>query len=321
MAKIIKDPIHGSIQLPSLLMKYIDTPKFQRLRRLRQLGPVHHVYPTMNHTRFEHSIGVAHLTGLVIDQVQSSCGISVPDRTKTLVQLAGLMHDTGHGAFSHLWDDYLEQFPDSHIIRHEDRSADVFYDITTEIERQNPTVILTEAEMEYVTGIITGSRATTPPWLGQIVNNTLCGIDVDKLDYICRDAYHGGLPGIDSGYIIANTRVDFRGNLAFRETAREAIKDVYHVRDRLHNIVYQHPTVLKFKAKYMQGIYRLFGNNPPDFRLYDDFSLETALRNDENTVEIMREIDTRSFLSDLPYIPVRTNQQTWQKCEPKIPFV
>lgn len=308
MAKNIKDPLYGSIYLPKLLMQFVDTPIFQRLRRLRQLGPVHHVYPSMNHTRFEHSIGVAHLAGVVIEHL----GLSVDIRTKHLIQLAGLFHDIGHGPFSHLWDDYLTEISHDQP-HHETRSVRA----VTIIKRG----LITQGELSYVCGIIQGTIITDPPCLGQIINNYVCGVDVDKLDYLCRDAYHGSLPGIDVNYIIANIRLDMQGNLAFRETSRSALEDLFYVRGKLHNIVYQHPTVLKFKAKYLEGIRLLYGEDPPDCFDVDDFSVEVALRSHSQTVDIMAEIDTRSFLHDLSEIQPSANLQTWAIVSQRIPFV
>lgn len=316
MAKVIKDPLYGSVRLPELLMRFVDTVEFQRLRRLRQLGPVHHVYPSMNHTRFEHSIGVAHLAGVVIDHLVLECGLDVETRVKQLVQLAGLFHDTGHGPFSHLWDDYLEE--NGVVSVHETRSVEA---LTSALAEINIPDILSDEELLYVGGIIDGTALTDPPCLGQIVNNYHCGIDVDKFDYICRDAYHGGLQSVDINYIIANIRLDNRGNLAFRNTCESTLEDLFYIRNRLHGIVYQHPTVLKFKAKYLEAIDRLYGGDVPHFLEIDDFSVESALRCTDSTAGIMFEIDTRSFLSSMLQIRRTNNRQSWDIIKPKIPFV
>ena len=92
---IIKDCIYRFIQVPDLCKSFIDTVEFQRLRHIKQLGLVQFTYPSAAHSRFEHSLGVMHLAGV---------GADISQREKELLQLAGLLHDVGHMAFSHLFD-------------------------------------------------------------------------------------------------------------------------------------------------------------------------------------------------------------------------
>ena len=111
--KIINDTIHGQIAMSEIAMKIIDTPEFQRLRSIKQLGACNYVFPTATHTRFEHSIGVAHLgkeflTRLVLNSNSDKNPIKVTANDYLMVELAGLCHDLGHGPFSHTFDsDFL----------------------------------------------------------------------------------------------------------------------------------------------------------------------------------------------------------------------
>ena len=103
--------MHGQISLHPLLIKIIDTPQFQRLRYLKQLGIIYYIYPSANHTRFEHCIGTSHLAGLLIKHLresQPSLGITYAD--ELCVKIAGLCHDLGHGPFSHLFEEVIEKF-------------------------------------------------------------------------------------------------------------------------------------------------------------------------------------------------------------------
>ncbi|XP_059189190.1 deoxynucleoside triphosphate triphosphohydrolase SAMHD1-like [Centropristis striata] len=103
--KVINDPIHGHVELHPLLIKIIDTPQFQRLRHIKQLGGAYHVYPGASHNRFEHSIGVAHLAGELAKALEEKQEeLKITDRDVLCVQIAGLCHDLGHGPFSHLYD-------------------------------------------------------------------------------------------------------------------------------------------------------------------------------------------------------------------------
>ena len=113
--------MHGIITLNRLLVDVMDTEVFQRLRRLRQLGVSDHVYPTATHSRFEHSIGVAHLAGVLCGKLKAHSmpdGASKPsERDIMCVKLAGLCHDLGHGPFSHTFEGVMSNFS------HEDMSV------------------------------------------------------------------------------------------------------------------------------------------------------------------------------------------------------
>ena len=124
--KIINDTIHGQINMSSTAIKIIDTPEFQRLRDIRQLGACNYVFPTATHSRFEHSIGVAHLgkeflNRLVINSWGDKQPLKVEENDYLMVELAGLCHDLGHGPFSHLFDDLLPEEKN-----HEYRSGELF---------------------------------------------------------------------------------------------------------------------------------------------------------------------------------------------------
>jgi HD superfamily phosphohydrolase len=104
-SKIVMDPIHGLMKLDGIFAEVVDTPQFQRLRDLKQLGSAYFIFPGASHNRFEHSLGVAHLSKIWAnkfrtDQPELGC----TERQVDLVGLAGLCHDLGHGPFSHVFD-------------------------------------------------------------------------------------------------------------------------------------------------------------------------------------------------------------------------
>ncbi|XP_030279062.1 deoxynucleoside triphosphate triphosphohydrolase SAMHD1-like [Sparus aurata] len=158
--KVFNDPIHGHLELHPLLIKIIDTPQFQRLRFIKQLGGAYFVYPGASHNRFEHSIGVAHLAGELaralrtqqsehfaeelgkqplnlVEELAQKLGIEqselqitkndITDEDILCVQIAGLCHDLGHGPFSHLYDGMFikKQHPDKEW-KHEKASIEMF---------------------------------------------------------------------------------------------------------------------------------------------------------------------------------------------------
>jgi HD superfamily phosphohydrolase len=103
--KSFNDSIHGYINLSSLQLSLVDTPQFQRLRQLKQVGTCYFVYPGASHNRFEHSLGVSHLAGELIDRLdKDQPDLEINERDKQNLRVAGLCHDLGHGPFSHVFD-------------------------------------------------------------------------------------------------------------------------------------------------------------------------------------------------------------------------
>ena len=127
--KQIYDPVHGFIPLSQLMVQIMDTPEFQRLRDLKQLGAAYFVFPSATHSRLEHSIGVSFLAReTMISLQQRQPELNITARLIELVQIAGLIHDLGHGPYSHLYDDYVRE-PDEP--EHEERGCSIFKSMTT----------------------------------------------------------------------------------------------------------------------------------------------------------------------------------------------
>ena len=125
--KQIFDPIHGHVDITPLMMKIIDTMEFQRLRDLKQLGATYYVFPSATHTRFEHSIGVSHLAKLVMLKIaEKKPELNITKRLIEMVQIAGLIHDIGHGPFSHLYDCYIINKDEP---EHEERGKQIFLEM------------------------------------------------------------------------------------------------------------------------------------------------------------------------------------------------
>src|SRR3989338_6421395 len=197
----IMDCIYGEISLPPLCVAFMDTPEFQRLRRVKQLGMVHYVFPSATHSRFEHCIGVCILAGRLVDRIGLPYHVGMVRwdvlRTKHLIQLGALYHDIGHFAYSHLFDTFLrttkvtdgfEMDPIFTYSDHEDRSIYLLRQVNARLQ------LLSWEEERFVGNCILGLVPTgEPAYLYEIVANRKCGIDVDRLDYLARDAFHCGL--------------------------------------------------------------------------------------------------------------------------------
>lgn len=284
---ITKDPIYRFINVPELCRKFVDTPEFQRLRNIKQLGLVEFVYVSATHTRFEHSLGVMHLAGVVIDQLKEH-GQKISEREKEIVQLAGLLHDIGHIAFSHLFDYMLEE-NGIHFL-HEDRSVVLLKNINKRLQ------LLSEKEVEMISDMIYGNideKKTDKPFLYEIVSNKAFGIDVDRLDYLQRDSYHTGMPSFQPDYLVKCLRV-MNGRLAVLEKARPEVEMLYETRKRLLTLVCRHKTILDIELLIREGIYRLlYIKNWEEIRWEDIDDIEVWYRLRKECPDIINQIETR----------------------------
>ena len=283
---IIKDCLYDFVIVPKLCRDFIDTPQFQRLRRVRQLGLVHYVYPSAVHTRFEHCLGVMHLAGLAVDFLQRNSNIVIGTRSRDLLMLAGLLHDIGHLAFSHLTDDHLiEMYGEDQS--HEKRSVKLLKEINTDLNLLNSVEV--EAVSNMILGIVPSGE---PTWMYQLINNKECDVDVDKMDYLRRDAYHTGLTGFNPQYLISQMIIGTNGNLAFKPKVYTELATMFETRRKMFSQVYYHKTVAKLEEIYHTMIKKL-----PDAinQLVDDYTAEVYLR--EHNPELFRIIDSRDVHS------------------------
>lgn len=283
-SNIVKDCIYGFVKIPDLCRSYMDTPEFQRLRRVKQLGSVSRVYPSATHTRFEHSIGVMHLAGELADV------LNISTEHKILIQLAGLYHDIGHLPYSHLFDKVLKMYkPEGVLLDHEDRSIDTFLKVSKRLG------IVSQKDQEFVSACIKGEYLEGyDKCLFQVVSSY---IDVDKLDYLCRDAYHTGMPTFQSSYIIQNARLNENREIVFRKKALEDIKDMFETRRRMHELVYQHPVSLEYDTLYMCMILKVshvLGTENLEYYSLCDYKLETLLMENRQTKDMYQHIEARN---------------------------
>ena len=241
---MVKDAVYRYIRLPPMCRAFCDTPEFQRLRDIKQLGIVYMVYPSAVHTRFEHSLGVMHLAGVVVDVLRST-GVSVSDREKQLVQLAGMLHDAGHIAWSHTLDSLLCA---AGYAAHESRSVHILTKLNQRLK------LLSTTEEAMVTRMIVGDRvgAADRSFLYEIVASPI-GLDVDRFDYLQRDAYHTGMTGFQPDYIISCMRV-LDGHIVVEEKARPEVEAMYRTRARMYRQLYRHPSVLRAEVTLVNHV-------------------------------------------------------------------
>ena len=176
----IKDPVHGYVYVSKTEKDIVDTFPMQRLHRLRQLAGAEYVYPGANHTRFEHSIGTMYLAQRVTENSNLAQHLSTEE--SVMIRLAALLHDVGHGPFSHVFEHLLEKFLDK---THEEMTAWI-------IEKSEVSDVLKKAgyDAKAIAKLATGSlNRKGKNFMDQIIQSA---VDVDKLDFIVRDTYHTG---------------------------------------------------------------------------------------------------------------------------------
>ncbi len=178
----IRDPIYGFIVPTETEFKIIDTPIFQRLRKVKQLAMAHLVYPGANHTRFEHSLGVFHIASLMSDKL-----LGGNEDQRRVVRFAALLHDVGHGPFSHISEEILERFYTGEGAEREK----IHEKITEKLIENNPelTRLIADADRERIVGLLSGDRVDLT-LMKEIVSGPL---DADKMDYLLRDSYFCGV--------------------------------------------------------------------------------------------------------------------------------
>ncbi|KAE9548011.1 hypothetical protein FO519_008781 [Halicephalobus sp. NKZ332] len=198
---------HNNLKIPKVCLSIIDTPAFQRLDSIGQLGIVRRIYRQATHTRFEHSLGVADLARRVMTELRKKRK-DVTGTDMLCVIIAGLCHDLGHGPFSHTFEFALK---DSGIeFRHEEMSVAIFDHIlkTEPKAKKELFTYLNEQDIQFIRELIdppkedidrnfnVRGRGKEKIWMYEIVSNTFHGLDIDKMDYIIRDSHHTeiGLP-------------------------------------------------------------------------------------------------------------------------------
>uniref|UniRef100_A0A7N6AGW0 Deoxynucleoside triphosphate triphosphohydrolase SAMHD1 n=1 Tax=Anabas testudineus TaxID=64144 RepID=A0A7N6AGW0_ANATE len=262
LSGVFNDPIHGHVELHPLLIKIIDTPQFQRLRYIKQLGGIYFVFPGASHNRFEHSIGVGHLAGQLLQALnERQPELLISSRDILCVQIAGLCHDLGHGPFSHMFDGmFIPKARPDVKWKHENASVLMFDYLVTDnnlepVMKQHGLVLPEDLdfikEIDSDVCIVLSSpqwpykgRPEDKSFLYEIVANKRNGIDVDKWDYFARDCHHLGIQNnFDYHRFLKFARVckvEGQKNICTRDKEVGNLYDMFHTRNCLHRRAYQH---------------------------------------------------------------------------------
>ncbi|CAL8238970.1 unnamed protein product [Gadus morhua 'NCC'] len=303
--KVFNDPIHGHIELHPLLVKIIDTPQFQRLRNIKQLGGVYYVFPGASHNRFEHSIGVGYLAGKLAKSLQKKQPeLNINERDILCVQIAGLCHDLGHGPFSHLFDRRFipkarPDLKDDKKWTHEKATLEMFNHLITvnnlkKVMEKKENGLVLNKDIPFIRELIFGKR-TDPdhpeielpyegrpekPYLYEIVSNKRNGIDVNKFDYFARDCHHLGIKNnFDHDRFIKFAKVfkvDGEQQICIRDKEVGNLYDFFHTRNYLHRRAYQHK-VTNIVETMITEAFVLADKHLTFEGEYEKFTLSTAI--------------------------------------------
>lgn len=297
--KIINDPIYGFISLPNdIIFDLTEHPYFQRLRRIKQLGMTHLVYPGALHTRFHHSVGATHLMSKAINVLRRK-GVEISQEEETAVLIAILLHDIGHGPFSHTLEHDITKG-----ISHEELSLLFMKRLSIDFDNQLDLAILIFRDKYQ------------KKFLHQLVSSQL---DMDRMDYLNRDSFYTGVSegviGSDRIIEMLNVHDD---RLVVEQKGIYSIEKFLVARRIMYWQVYMHKTVvssevlltfiLKRAKELMKKGTQLFAS--PSFLLFleNDFTLSDFESNDY-LLDAFADLDDYDILGAI---------KVWQKHDDKV---
>ena len=281
----ITDPIHKYIPITDLEKKLIDTEFFQRLRKIRQLAGAHLVFPSAQHTRFEHSIGAMHLAGLAAESLLNKGYITCKEDVESL-RIAALLHDIGHGPFSHLFEEVLRE-KESNKINHEIIGKRIIKE----------TIIIDILEKygydgDYVCKLSFGESQKM--FYDEIIAGSL---SVDIMDYLPRDSFFTGAEygKVDYHRLISSLEVLSNGHLGIDKSAINSLESMLISRYQMFKAVYFHKTVRAGEVMLLHSLISA------DKQLnFSNFAIEEYLDyTDDKTIDIICSLKENKFASNL----------------------
>jgi HD superfamily phosphohydrolase len=286
----ITDPVHQYIRFSDVERELVDTPIFQRLRRIRQLAGAHLVYPSAQHSRFEHSLGTMHVAGYAGETLLTKGYLDDEDLVQEL-RLAALLHDIGHGPFSHLFEEVLEaRCKRSHedmgreIISHSEIS-----DIVGKYGYNSSDICklsFGESNVKFFNEIIAG------------------GLSADSMDYLSRDGFFTGVEygKIDYHRLISSFEIVSNGHLAINRSALYSFESMLISRYEMFKAVYFHKTVRSAEVMLLHSMTladKEMGLTDTSLKNYLDLTDEATLERicslqNGNKIAVKLAIDYRS---------------------------
>lgn len=288
MRKIVNDPVYGFITIPhGIIFQLVEHRYFQRLRRIKQVGMTHYVYPGAHHTRFHHALGALHLTMLAVDELRSK-GHEITDDERTATCIAILLHDIGHGPYSHALEHCLVK-----NVSHEFLSAVIMDKLNEEFDGQL-TLAIDIFKDKY-----------KKRFLHQLISSQL---DMDRMDYLKRDSFFTGVQEGTIGFdrIIKMLQV-YNGQLVVEAKGIYSVEKFLVARRLMYWQVYLHKTVIcaeqllvkvLLRAKALaQGGTELFATPALRYFLYNNLGKDDFLQQSKALEEFVKLDDYDVFAS------------------------
>ncbi|MFQ6012794.1 MAG: HD domain-containing protein [Thermoplasmata archaeon] len=287
--KTVSDAVHGSIAVDGVALDLIESLELQRLNGIRQLGLTYLVFPGANHTRLEHVLGAYHVAGAI------ARSLPLPEEEATLVSTAALLHDLGHGPFSHTLERVLAEATGLDHMEVTKRIIRGEQDSVPEAERSafasSPTVadilqtwgVPREEVADLITGqdpmtglfaFERGERTPARPYLHQIIHGAL---DADQIDFLLRDAFYTGVAHgiIDLPRLLSTFRL-VEGHLAVDRKGLSAVEGTLVARGLMYTSVYFHKTVRIAETMLARAV-EMAASTPEEVFLMNDAELVSWL--------------------------------------------
>ncbi len=297
--KVMRDPIHGYIHIEyKLIWDCINAKEFQRLRRIHQLGANFQVYPTAEHSRFSHSLGVYEIVRRMVNEIESLSTI-LTEYEKITVMLAGLLHDVGHGPFSHAFE-HVSEFD------HEEYTAKII------LENSEINKVLKTVDNNLPHDVVKIIQHTHPrAILNQIVSAQL---DADRMDYLLRDSYFTATSygNFDLERILRTLRVRKLAydeeQLVVKYSGIHGVEDYIMARYQMYWQVYFHPVARSYETIFIQLFRRLKDIYQENKAYFHDLKiLVPFLRQSKPTIQEHYQLDESGLLYCCALISEKTD--------------